>query len=169
MTNTNSSYVAKCFEIFKKNRWTVGFAESCTGGALSSCFTDQEGISEVFMGAIVCYSSSIKEKLLNISHNALLKEGAVSETVVKQMAKGAVQTLTVDWSVAITGIAGPGGGSPDTPVGTVWFCIHGPDFEWTEKQIFSGNRQDVQSQSVSFALKQLHRVLEFRNKHFEQQ
>jgi PncC family amidohydrolase len=66
MSFTNASLVDKCFKILQKNKWTIGFAESCTGGALSSCFASQAGISEVFMGAIVCYSNSIKEKLLNI-------------------------------------------------------------------------------------------------------
>lgn len=117
-----------------EKKLTFGFAESCTGGLTSSKFTDLSGSSACFMGSIVSYDNSIKEKLLGVSPETLKSFGAVSEQTVKEMCQGGKKVLNVDICVAITGIAGPTGGSAEKPVGTVYFGVHsklGTQFETT--------------------------------------
>ncbi len=122
----------------------MGFAESCTGGALSAFLTEQPGVSDIYLGSVVSYSNEAKVDLLGVRRDTLMQEGAVSEAVARQMAQGVRRQLKTDWSVAITGIAGPTGGTPGKPVGTVCFAIAGPNFEESRKEFFSGNRKDIQ-------------------------
>lgn len=139
----------------RSQKLTLGFAESCTGGRLSASLTAIAGVSDLFMGAVVSYSYQAKVDLLGVSWETLKSEGAVSQKVVEQMALGCQQALGCTCSVAITGIAGPGGGTADKPVGTVWFAVSGPFFDKgvsSEKKLFSGDREQVQQQSVEFAL-----------------
>lgn len=138
----------------------VSFAESCTGGKLSAKLTENPGVSDVFMGSVVCYANSAKEDILGVQRDSLIKEGAVSETVALEMAKGAKRVLKSDWSVAITGIAGPDGGTKDKPVGLVCFGVVGPGIEYTEKKLFmsepgSDQRVRIQEQSAEWALDSL--------------
>jgi nicotinamide-nucleotide amidase len=107
----------------KERGLKIGFAESCTGGYLSHLITSVAGSSEYFEGTIVAYAYDLKEKLLNVSSETLNTEGAVSESCIKQMVKGALETLNVDVAVAVSGIAGPGGGTPEKPVGTIWLAV----------------------------------------------
>ena len=130
----------------------VSFAESCTGGKLSSKLTEQSGVSDIFMGSVVCYANSVKEDILGVQKDAMIKEGAVSELVALQMAHGARKVLKSDWAVAITGIAGPDGGTKDKPVGTVCFGLVGPGIEYAEKKLFTGQRIQIQEKSSEFAL-----------------
>lgn len=136
----------------------IGFAESCTGGLLSATLTVLPGVSDVFMGSIVSYANEAKMDLLSVSASTLKDEGAVSESVARQMAQGARKQLKVDVAVAITGIAGPTGGTPDKPVGTVCFAYSGPGVangeakEVSVRKHFSGDREEVQQASVHFAL-----------------
>lgn len=102
---------------------TIGVAESCTGGLVCKMLTDPPGASSAVVGGIVCYANTTKTALLDVTNNALSSEGAVSETVVRQMAEGARRALNVDLALAISGIAGPEGGSDEKPVGTVWFAL----------------------------------------------
>ena len=102
---------------------TLATAESCTGGQLAQQLTAMAGASEYFRGGIVAYSNEVKECALGVSHQTLLDHGAVSEETVRQMAEGARQCLGADYAVATTGIAGPGGGTPQKPVGTVWIAV----------------------------------------------
>ena len=112
-------------------------AESCTGGLIASMLTGQAGASEVFEAGFVTYDNDMKERMLGVSGEDLENYGAVSETVVRQMALGALKVSGADCAVAVSGIAGPGGGTPDKPVGTVWLawgsagdmrsvCLHYP-------------------------------------------
>lgn len=128
----------------------MGFAESCTGGLASSLLTAKAGVSDIFAGSVVCYSNALKMKLLGVQSSSLEKFGAVSETVVREMVKGARAQLGVGFAAAVTGIAGPLGGTTEKPVGTVWFACVGPQFELAVKKNFSGDRQQIQEQSAHF-------------------
>lgn len=146
-------------DLLRDRKLTVGFAESCTGGQLSAFLTEQPGISDIFMGSVVSYSNEAKYDLLEVRRDTLMNEGAVSEGVARQMARGARDKLKSQCSVAITGIAGPSGGTPAKPVGTVCFAVCGPGFEEFRKQLFSGSRGDIQRQSVDFAIELLTEAL----------
>ena len=106
---------------------TLATAESCTGGALASQLTALAGASEYYKGGVVAYSNEVKECALGVSHDTLAAHGAVSEETVRQMADGVRQRLGADYAVATTGIAGPGGGTPQKPVGTVWIAVANAD------------------------------------------
>lgn len=101
----------------------IGSAESCTGGYLAHLLTSVAGSSEYFEGSVIAYSYDLKEKLLDVSSEVLNTEGAVSENCVKEMVRGAVKRMGVDIAVAVSGIAGPSGGTSDKPVGTVWLAV----------------------------------------------
>lgn len=144
----------------RDQKLTVSFAESCTGGALSAFLAEQPGVSDIFLGSVVSYSNEAKVDLLGVRRDTLTNEGAVSETVARQMAHGVRRQLKTDWSVAITGIAGPSGGTATKPVGTVCFALAGPGFEDSRKEFFSGERKDIQQSSVDFAVRWLVEVLD---------
>lgn len=137
----------------RERKLKLAFAESCTGGLLSSELTEIPGVSDFYMGSVVAYAYDVKCDLLGVSRNALEKEGAVSEIIARQMAQGVRNKLKSDWSVAITGVAGPTGGTQEKPVGTVWFAVAGPNFVSAEKKNFSGTRKEIQQLSVEFAVK----------------
>lgn len=109
-------------ELLKKKKLTVSTAESCTGGSIAARLTSIAGSSEYFNGSIVAYSNEVKMKLLQVSPDTLEQYGAVSEQTVIEMVKGAMKALKTDCAVATSGIAGPGGGTPEKPVGTVWIA-----------------------------------------------
>ena len=140
---------------------TIATAESCTGGWVAKVLTDRAGSSAYVMAGLVTYSNSAKQALLGVSADSLEQHGAVSEPVVRQMVAGAVQAAGVDVAVAISGVAGPGGGSPDKPVGTVWFAW-GSGLDQTEAVVkhFDGDRDEVRRQSVLFALQAVTGFLE---------
>lgn len=139
-----------------QNRWTVTTAESCTGGAVATRMTDLAGSSAWFNGAFVTYSNRMKSVLLGVSVKALDQYGPVSEEVVEQMAFGALERAEADLSVAISGIAGPEGGSEEKPVGTVYFAwaLKGKPVT-TARHCFVGDRQAVRAQAVECALQGL--------------
>ena len=109
-------------ELLKKKKLTLSTAESCTGGSIAARVTSVAGSSEYFKGSVVAYSNEIKMKLLGVSMETLEKKGAVSEETVIEMVKGAMKALKTDCAVATSGIAGPGGGTKEKPVGTVWIA-----------------------------------------------
>ncbi len=148
-------------ELTKRNQ-TIVFAESCTGGLLSSSLTSISGSSQVFQGSIVSYSNELKNLLLNISEEKLTKYGAVSKEVCEAMAINVKEKLGADWAIAISGIAGPNGGSPDKPVGLVYVSIAGPNNHVTNiKKIFNStrNRIEIQTLSVNVCLNSLRLIL----------
>lgn len=146
-------------ERLRSLKQTLGFAESCTGGLASATLSEVAGVSDIFLGSVVSYSNDIKENLLKVSSGTLKNEGAVSEQVARQMAQGLRNQLKSHWSVAITGIAGPTGGTPDKPVGTVWFAVVGPGFEASRRKQFSGTRREIQTQAVEAAFEFLNESL----------
>ena len=109
-------------ELLKAKKLSLSTAESCTGGGIAALITSVPGSSEYFNGSIVAYSNEIKMSLLHVSAETLEKHGAVSRETVTEMVKGAMKTLKTDCAVATSGIAGPGGGTPEKPVGTVWIA-----------------------------------------------
>ncbi|MDC3203135.1 competence/damage-inducible protein A [Prochlorococcus sp. AH-716-C14] len=148
-------------ELTKRNE-TIVFAESCTGGLLSSSLTSISGSSQVFQGSIVSYSNELKNSLLNISKEKLTKYGAVSEEVCEAMAINVKEKLGADWAIAISGIAGPNGGSQDKPVGLVYISISGPNNHITNiKKLFNStrNRIEIQRLSVNVCLNSLRLIL----------
>lgn len=151
--------VQKLFQILKSKNATLGAAESCTGGQFSAKITAVPGSSEFFTGAVVSYANSVKEELLKVPQVDLKTDGAVSQKVAEKMAIGVRQLLNCTFSVSITGVAGPGGGTEEKPVGTVWFGISGPKFVKTEKKLFKGDRAQVQLCAVEFALELLIREI----------
>lgn len=110
-------------KMLKTRGLRIGSAESCTGGYLAHLLTSVAGSSEYFEGSIIAYSYALKEKLLGVLSETLATQGAVSEECVKEMVKGAVKRMNVDLAVAVSGVAGPGGGTPEKPVGTVWIAV----------------------------------------------
>ncbi len=113
-------------KILQERGQNLATAESCTGGNIAGLITAVPGSSAYFQGGVVAYSSALKQSVLGVLEETLLRHGAVSEAVVKEMAAGACREFGTDWAIATSGVAGPGGGSDDTPVGTVWIAVAGP-------------------------------------------
>lgn len=132
---------------------TISTAESCTGGLIAKLITDVPGASDIFKGSVVAYDNSIKEKLLKVPAKTIEQYGAVSPETVQAMAKGARELLETDIAVAVSGIAGPGGGSEEKPTGTVCFAIAFPDEIKTAAECFSGGREAVRTAAADFAVK----------------
>lgn len=134
-------------------------AESCTGGWIAKAVTDVAGSSAWFEAGYVTYSNAAKQKMLSVRARTLAGSGAVSEAVVREMARGALVASGADIVVAVSGIAGPGGGTPDKPVGLVWFCWarrRGRSARlWTRKRRFRADRQAVRLAATMEALKGL--------------
>jgi PncC family amidohydrolase len=130
-------------------------AESCTGGLLGSRITDVPGSSEYFLGSVVAYAYETKVALLGVSWDTLNSKGAVSRETVLEMARGARDSMKADISVAVSGIAGPGGGTPEKPVGTTWIGLVATDGEWGQVFHFPGDREENKVLAVDAALKLL--------------
>jgi len=133
----------------------IATAESCTGGLVAGAITAIAGSSTWFERGFVTYSNLAKEQQLGVAPSTIERFGAVSEETAKAMAQGAVRGAAAQWAVAVTGIAGPDGGSPDKPVGTVWFAWAGPGFLETLRRQFDGDRTAVREASVRVALEGL--------------
>ena len=137
----------------------VACAESCTGGWVSKALTDIPGSSAWFGFGFVTYANEAKRDALGVGGATLAEHGAVSEEVVVEMATGARQKSGAEFSVAVSGVAGPDGGTDDKPVGTVWFAWAATDTMVTERCLFSGDRESVRRQSVEHALQGLLRLI----------
>lgn len=131
---------------------TFGTAESCTGGYVAHLITSVAGASDYFPGTVVSYSNELKIKLLGVSPETLGQHGAVSEPTVREMAQGALTTLGVDVALAISGIAGPGGGTADKPVGTVWMAVADKNRTLSQKHVFGRDRVKNIQLSGTYAL-----------------
>jgi len=127
-------------------------AESCTGGLVGSRITDVPGSSEYFPGGVVAYAYEAKVDLLGVSWDTLNTRGAVSRETVLEMARGVRQRMKADLAVSVSGIAGPGGGTPEKPVGTTWIGLAAEDGEWAKMYRFSEDREGNKSLAAAAAL-----------------
>ncbi|MDF2435202.1 MAG: nicotinamide-nucleotide amidase [Mucilaginibacter sp.] len=143
----------------EKRGLTLSVAESCTGGYISHLFTQHAGSSTVFYGGAVSYSYELKESILGVKHETLLQYGAVSEQTVKEMVEGALLNFKSDYAIAVTGIAGPGGGTADKPVGTVWIAAASAGKTAIKKFTFGSRRQQNIERSATSALFMLNTLL----------
>ena len=146
-------------ELLHRRGATLAVAESCTGGALSSAFTSMPGASEYFLGSVVSYSNSVKEQVLGVHADDLKYYGAVSQQVAEQMAAGVRRITGADYAISTTGIAGPSGGSPEKPVGTVWIGIASAKGVFARKMVFGHLRRQNIERATANAINLLRLVL----------
>ena len=139
-------------ELLAAKGLTCATAESCTGGGVGSAITAIPGSSAVFAGGIISYANEVKERVLGVSRETLATVGAVSSETAAQMAEGARRLLQVDLAVALTGIAGPDGGTPEKPVGLVYLGCYCMGKTLVERHVFPGNRSDIRNAAVEAAL-----------------
>lgn len=133
--------------------WTIGAAESCTGGLVMHRLTNIAGSSAYVLGGVVAYSNQVKHSQLQVHQGTLMAYGAVSEQVAGEMASGLRALLHVDVAVSITGIAGPGGGTPEKPVGLTYIGVAGPDDVLVvRRHVWKGDREAVKAASAEAAL-----------------
>lgn len=147
---------AQLGDALRRRSWTVSAAESCTGGGLAYALTSVPGSSDWFEYALVTYSNRVKTAKLGVEPATLENEGAVSEATVREMVAGALRESGADIAVAISGIAGPEGGSAEKPVGTVCFAwMEAGDEPATARHLYKGNREAVREQAIITALQGL--------------
>jgi len=149
----NEKKMIKFQELLKKNNHKITTAESCTGGLIASMITEISGSSEIFNGSVVTYCNEIKEQELNVNKNTMINYGVVSCEVVEEMLFGVIKKFNSDFAIAVSGIAGPNGGTENKPVGTVAIGVLSVS---GEKNIqlyhFKGTRKEVQMQAAKTAL-----------------
>lgn len=141
--------------ILRERGFKLVAAESCTGGLIGSRITDVPGSSEYFLGSIVAYAYKVKVALLDVSWDTLNSHGAVSREAVLEMARGARRRLNGDIAISVSGVAGPGGGTTEKPVGTIWIGLIAQDGEWAKEFRFSGHREQNKSSAANAALQML--------------
>ncbi|MBI4761092.1 MAG: CinA family protein [Chloroflexi bacterium] len=142
-------------KLLSARRLRLGLAESCTGGLVGHRITNVAGSSDYFMGGVVSYSYEAKVAVLGVSWDTLHTFGAVSRKTVLEMARGARKLFDADIAVSISGIAGPGGGTAEKPVGTTWIALVADGGEWTRKFQFQGSREENKAASAEAALQML--------------
>jgi nicotinamide-nucleotide amidase len=151
--------VALAADLLQKKGWMLCTAESCTGGLIAGACTDLSGSSAWFERGIVSYSNAAKVELLGVPEQLIAAHGAVSEEVVRAMAEGAIARSRAQVAVAVTGVAGPTGGSPEKPVGLVWFGWSIGGVLSSEQRLFPGDRAAIRAATVHHALQTLVRQL----------
>ena len=162
MSETTADLCARLAEVLQARGWMLATAESCTGGLIAAACTDLSGSSNWFERGFVTYSNEAKVAMLGVDEGLIAQHGAVSEVVARAMAFGAVRHSPAQVSVAVTGVAGPAGGSPQKPVGTVAIAMTGGDME-SRVRLFSffGGRPQVKFQASQAALDMVRRRLQF--------
>jgi nicotinamide-nucleotide amidase len=159
VTRGSDSLAKVCADLLRSQEKRLAVAETATGGLLSNAFTDICGASKFFSGGCVCYSNDSKMQLLDVPECLLLQHGAVSAEAAVAMATGAAERLGADYALAITGFAGPCGGTNETPVGTIFVALHAPHGVWSRKLSYPGPRATVKQRAVNAALDWLRREL----------
>jgi nicotinamide-nucleotide amidase len=169
VTQTRYRYEAKSGDLAEavgtallRNGSTLAVAESCTGGLISKRLTDLPGSSRYFLGGVVAYADDVKARVLGVEEELIRHDGVVGEAVAKAMATGVAEGLKASVGVGVTGIAGPGGGSPEKPVGTVWCAVSLGGRTVARKELFLGDREAVRERAAHAALGLLLRLLEGR-------
>lgn len=152
---TRKALVKKIAELATAAKYQLATAESCTGGGVAKALTEIAGSSTWFTCGLVTYSNLAKQNLLNVAATTLESQGAVSEAVVKEMVKGACLKGTADLAVAISGVAGPAGGSPEKPVGYVWLAWGTAKKQHAQVFNFTGDRRQIREASIDTALEGL--------------
>lgn len=155
-----SSLEALLGQLLRARGLKLATAESCTGGLIADKITDVPGSSDYFTGGFVSYAYEAKVASLGVSWDTLQRFGAVSRETVLEMARGARTALGADIAISVSGIAGPGGGLPEKPVGTTWVGLVAPDFERAEVFYWKGNRRENKEQSAEAAMKMMIEYLE---------
>jgi len=150
---------ALVLEMCRERGHSIATAESCTGGLLGARITAIPGSSDVYVGGVVAYDNSVKSKLLGVRDVSLSEHGAVSEQVAREMAEGCARALGARIGLAITGIAGPGGGTAEKPVGTVWIAVAGVGDTRTLGRVYVGDREEIRLRATQASLDQLRRAL----------
>lgn len=158
VTNEDEPLEKVIGKILQQQKQTLCTAESCTGGYIAHLVTAIPGSSDYFKGSIVCYANEIKERLLGVQTATLEQHGAVSEATVKEMATGALRQMNTDYAIAVSGIMGPGGGTDEKPVGTVWMAIADRNGVTAQKLFFRFNRERNIRLTAMNALDMLRRV-----------
>ena len=154
------SEAEQLIEALKSKGLRMSAAESCTGGMIGCMMTSVPGSSDVFLGTAVTYSNDAKERILGVKHQTLMDHGAVSMETASEMAKGSIDAYESDVAVSVTGIAGPGGATPEKPVGLVYIAVaDGPRVVVT-KNLFQGDRQSIRNQTAVEAIKLLIELVE---------
>lgn len=155
----DADLAAVVLDALRRGRHRLGVAESCTGGLVAARITDIPGASDTFIGGVVAYADVVKTAALKVPLETLAAHGAVSEETVRAMAEGAQRLFSADATMAVTGIAGPGGGTPEKPVGTVWLAARVHTDTRALKRVFPGDRDEVRRRSTQAALDLLRRLL----------
>jgi len=155
LSETNDNPEDVLDHLLKERGLTLSLAESCTGGKLAWLFTAIPGCSQYFLGGVVSYSNEAKEKILGVNSDDIKKYGAVSQTVVEQMALGARRIFKSDCAIATSGIAGPGGGTPEKPVGTVWIAVSYKERLIAQDFLFSNSRESNILRSCNTGIRML--------------
>ena len=156
----NAALAEEVVKMLKNAGMTVTTVESCTGGLLSGTLVDVAGVSEVLNQAYVTYANGAKQSLVGVKAETLEAYGAVSEQTAREMAEGGAKAANADAALAVTGIAGPDGGTAEKPVGLVYIGCHVNGNTVVERNVFSGNRREVREKSVGAALALLKRQLQ---------
>ena len=146
-------------DLCRERGWTLASAESCTGGLVGAELTALAGASDVYVGGVIAYSNDVKRTQLGVAKETLQAHGAVSAETAAEMAAGVRRALAADVGVSDTGIAGPGGGTPEKPVGLVFLAVTSPDGDVSERLQLEGDRQAIREQATDEALHLLRRVL----------
>ena len=152
MKNTTKQNTIKIISLLKERNQTITFAESCTGGQIASAFTAISGASSVLMGSAITYANEIKSEWLGVKEETLIEYGAVSSQCVEEMLVGILKMAHADYAIAVSGIAGPTGGTTDKPVGTVYIGIRNKQESIVELHLFEGDRESIQKQATQMAI-----------------
>jgi nicotinamide-nucleotide amidase len=160
MNQNSIQLVTRLAEVVLEKRLRVCTAESCTGGLIAKSFTDLAGSSEWFERGFITYSNQSKSEMVDVPESVIVEYGAVSEPVVNAMARGALKNSAADVSIAVTGVAGPAGGTEEKPVGTVWIAVASEKQLIAKKYCFDGDREAIRIATMQTAIEMLLQLLE---------